>query len=273
MDLPEFTSLALRLDGGIAEIRLNRPDKSNALHDALWQEIRQAADWADATPGVRVVILSGAGRNFCAGIDLAMLGTIGQRIATPDPAQRRAALLRIIRDLQDCLTALERCRKPVLAAIHGACVGGGLDLVAACDLRYASADAVFSIKEIDLAMVADVGSLQRLPHLIGDGMTRELAYTGRNVAADEAQRLGLVNRCFATTEELAAGVRDIAATIAGKSPQAIRGIKQVLNHGRDHSIAEGLDFVAEWNADHLLSPDLAEVMAAQREKRSPRFAD
>ncbi|KAB2922183.1 MAG: crotonase/enoyl-CoA hydratase family protein [Dechloromonas sp.] len=273
MDLPVYTSLALSLDQGIAEIRLNRPDKSNALHDALWQEIRQAADWADATPAVRVVILSGAGRNFCAGIDLAMLGSIQQRIAAPEPAQRRAALHRIIRDLQDCLSALERCRKPVIAAIHGACIGGGLDLVAACDLRYASADALFSIKEIDLAMVADVGSLQRLPSLIGQGMTRELAYTGRNVGADEAERLGLINRRYATPEELSTGVRTIAASIAGKSPLAIRGIKQVMNFSRDHRIGEGLEFVAEWNADHLLSPDLAEVIAAQRERREAKFGD
>ncbi|PKO86418.1 MAG: enoyl-CoA hydratase [Betaproteobacteria bacterium HGW-Betaproteobacteria-12] len=271
--MPVYTSLALSLDQGIAEIRLNRPDKSNAINDAMWREIRQACEWADATPAVRVVILSGAGKNFCAGIDLAMLGSIRQRVAAPEPAQRRAALRDIIGDLQDCLTALERCRKPVLAAIHGACVGGALDLVSACDMRYASADAVFSIKEIDLAMVADVGTLQRLPHLIGQGLTRELAYTGRNVDAEEALRLGLINRHFATAEELMVGVREIAAAIASKSPQAIRGIKQVLNHSRDRSIDDGLAFVAEWNADHLLSADLDEAIAAQRERRAPRFAD
>lgn len=273
MDLPVYSSLALSLDQGIADIRLNRPDKSNAINDAMWQEIRQAAEWADATPAVRVLIVSGAGRNFCAGIDLAMLGSIQQRVAHPDPAQRRATLRRIIGDLQDCLSALERCRKPVLAAIQGACVGGGLDLVAACDMRYASADAVFSIKEIDLAMVADVGSLQRLPHLIGQGLTRELAYTGRNVDAEEARRIGLINRQFATPEELANGVRAIATIIASKSPLAIRGIKQVMNFSRDHSVSEGLDFVAELNADHLLSPDLAEVIAAKQEKRAPSFRD
>lgn len=273
MDLPVFATLAVTLDQGIAEIRLNRPDKSNALNDAMWQEIRQACAWADATPAVRVAILSGAGRNFCAGIDLAMLGGVRQRIADPDPARRRDNLHRLILDLQDCLSALERCRKPVLAAIQGACVGGALDLVTACDMRYASADARFSVREIDLAMVADVGTLQRLPRLIGDGMARELAYTGRDVDADEAQRLGLINRRFATPEELAAGVRAIAAAIAAKSPQAIRGSKQVLNFSRDHTVAEGLAFVADWNADHLLSADLAEAVAAQSEKRAPRFAD
>lgn len=273
MDHPVYSSLALDFDQGIADIRLNRPDKSNAMNDAMWQEIRQAAEWADATPEVRVVILSGAGKNFCAGIDLAMLGSIQQRIAHPEATQRREALRQLIRNLQDCLTALERCRKPVLAAIHGACVGGALDLVSACDMRYASADAIFSIKEIDLAMVADVGTLQRLPRLIGEGLTRELAYTGRNVDAEEAQFIGLINHSFATPEELHAGVRDLARRIAAKSPQAIRGIKQVLNYSRDHSVTDGLEFVAEWNADHLLSADLNEAIAAQREQRAPRFAD
>ena len=170
MNLPSLSTLSLSLDQGIAEIRLNRPDKSNAMNDAMWQEIRQAADWVDATPEVRVAILSGEGRNFCAGIDLAMLGGIQQRIAHPDGARSREMLRRLILDLQDCLSSIERCRKPVLAAIQGACVGGALDLVTCCDMRYAASDAVFSVKEIDLAMVADVGTLQRLPRLIGEGM-------------------------------------------------------------------------------------------------------
>ena len=175
MNLPVFSTLAISLDEGIADISLNRPDKSNAMNDAMWQEIRQAFEWVDATPEARVAILSGAGKNFCAGIDLAMLGSIQQRIAHADGARSREALRRIILDLQDCLSSIERCRKPVLAAIQGACVGGGLGLVACCDMRYATPDAVFAIREIDLAMVADIGTLQRLPHLIGEGMTRELA--------------------------------------------------------------------------------------------------
>lgn len=269
----DFSTLALSLDHGIAEIRLNRPDKSNAMNDAMWQEIRQAFAWADSTPEIRVVMLSGAGHNFCAGIDLAMLAGIEQRIAHPDGARRRETLRRLILDLQDCLTAIERCRKPVLAAIHGACVGGALDLVTCCDMRYASPDAVFSIKEIDLGMVADVGTLQRLPRLIGDGLARELAYTGRRVDADEALAIGLINRRFASPEALHAGVRELARAIADKSPLATRGLKEVLNYSRDHSIADGLNFVATWNAALLMSADLDEAIAAQREKRPPRFAD
>jgi enoyl-CoA hydratase len=273
MNPPTFTALALSLEQGIAEVRLNRPDKSNAMNDAMWPEIRQAFDWIDATPAARVAILSGAGKNFCAGIDLAMLAGIQQRIASPDGARSREALRRIILDLQDCLTAIERCRKPVLAAIHGACVGGALDLVTCCDMRYGTADAVFSIKEIDLAMVADAGTLQRLPCLIGEGMARELAYTGRKMDAAEAEKLGLLNRIFASNEVLTAAVSEIAQTIAAKSPLAIRGIKEVMNFSRDHSVADGLDFVANWNAGLLLSSDLEEAIAAQREKRLPEFSD
>ncbi len=273
MTLPTCTTLALELADGIAEIRLDRPDKSNAMNDAMWQEIRQAFTWADATPDVRVVILSGAGRNFCAGIDLAMLGGIQQRIAHPDGARSREKLRRLILDLQDCLSSIERCRKPVLAAIQGACVGGALDMVTCCDMRYVSPDAVFSVREIDLAMVADVGTLQRLPRLIGDGMARELAYTGRNVGAEEAAALGLVNRVFASPEALTAAVREIAHAIAAKSPLATRGLKEVMNHSRDHSVADGLGFVATWNAAMLLSTDLEECIAAQRERRSPKFDD
>ena len=271
MTQPTFSTLTISLSEGIADIRLNRPDKSNAMNEAMWQEIRQAFDWVDATPGARVAILSGEGKNFCAGIDLAMLAGIQQQIAHADGARSREALRRLILDLQDCLSAIERCRKPVIAAIQGACVGGALDLVSCCDMRYAAGDAVFSIKEIDLGMVADVGTLQRLPRLIGEGMTRELAYTGRTVGADEAARLGLINSNFGDFSRLTAEVRAIAQTIAAKSPLAIRGTKDVLNYSRDHSIADGLNYVAGWNAAMLLSGDLNECIAAQREKRAPRF--
>jgi enoyl-CoA hydratase len=273
MNLPNFSTLSLSLEQGIAEVRLDRPDKSNAMTEAMWQEIRLAFEWADTTPEARVVILSGSGRNFCAGIDLALLAGIQQRNAHPDGARSREALRRLILDMQDCLSSVERCRKPVLAAIHGACIGGALDLVTCCDMRYATADAVFSVREIDVGMVADVGTLQRLPRLIPEGVARELAFTGRNFFADEAERIGLINRIFASTEMLTATVFELAQSIAAKSPLAIRGIKEVMNYSRDHSVADGLNFVATWNASMLLSGDLGEAIAAHREKRLPRFAD
>lgn len=268
---PQMTTISIRMEGAVAAVCLNRPDRSNALNETMWQELREAMCWADETPDVRVVILSGAGRNFCAGIDLAMLAGVAQVVAHPDPARTREQLRRLILDLQDCLTSIEQCRKPVLAAIQGACIGGALDMVTACDMRYAAADAVFSVREVDVGMTADVGTLQRLPRIVPDGVARELAYTGRNVEANEAAAIGLVNRVFSSPEELADCVMKLAQQIAAKSPLAIRGTKEMLNYGRDHSVADGLNYVATWNAGMLMSADLSEAMAAAREKRLPVF--
>jgi enoyl-CoA hydratase len=273
ISLPQLSTIAIELTDGVAEIRLNRAERSNAMNEAMWQELRMAFGWADATPAVRVVILSGAGRNFCAGIDLAMLGGVAEAVAHRDGARSREALRRLILDLQDCLSSIERCRKPVLAAIQGACIGGAIDLVSCCDMRYAASGAQFSVREIDVGMTADVGTLQRLPRLVPDGIVRELAYTGRNVEAGEAQRIGLVNCVFETQEALLAGVRQLAQGVAAKSPLAIRGTKEMLNYGRDHSIADGLNYIATWNAAMLMSADLNESMLAMREKRLPKFAD
>ncbi len=270
---PQMTTISVRLEGAVAEVSLNRPDRSNAMNEAMWQELREAMRWADATPSVRTVVLTGAGKNFCAGIDLAMLGGVAKAVAHADPARSREALRRLILDLQDCLTSIERCRKPVLAAIQGACIGGALDMVTCCDMRYAAADAVFSVREVDVGMTADVGTLQRLPRIVPDGVARELAYTGRNVDAAEAASIGLVNRVFSTQEELVAGVMVIAQAIADKSPLAIRGTKEMLNYGRDHSVADGLDHVATWNAAMLMSADLEEAMSAARERRKPVYQD
>ncbi len=271
--IPELSTIALELNEGVAEVHLNRPQRSNAINEAMWQELRAAFAWVDATPAVRVAILGGAGRNFCAGIDLAMLAGVGKTVAHADPGRSREMLRRVILDLQDCLSSVERCRKPVLAAIQGACIGGGVDLVSCCDMRYAAAGVQFSVREIDVGMTADVGTLQRLPRLIADGVARELAYTGRAVDGQEAQRIGLVNQLFETPELLREGVRTIARSIAGKSPLAIRGTKEMLNYGRDHSVADGLNYIATWNAAMLMSADLDETMAAMGERRPPRFLD
>ncbi|TRZ65464.1 MAG: crotonase/enoyl-CoA hydratase family protein [Rhodocyclaceae bacterium] len=268
-----FETLTVALSEGIASVQLNRPDKANAMNLAMWHEIRQAFTWIDAEPQARVAILSGAGKHFTSGIDLALLSGINADIADTCNGRQRERLRRMILDLQDTLTSLERCRKPVLAAIHGACVGGGIDLVCACDMRYCSADAMFSVKEVDVGMTADVGTLQRLPRLVGEGMARELAYTARAFDGSEAQAIGLVNRCYANPDELHAGVNDLARCIAGKSPLAVRGSKEMISYGRDHSVADGLNYIATWNAAMLLSDDLGEAMAAARAKRPAKFRD
>jgi enoyl-CoA hydratase len=263
----EYQTLAVSLEQHVAVVRLNRPDKANAMNLAMWHEIRAAFLWADATPAVRAVVLEGEGKLFCAGIDLQMMMGLASDIQNDCDGRMRESLRRVILDLQDTLSSLERCRKPVLAAIHGACIGGGIDLICAADMRYCSSEASFSIKEIDIGMVADVGTLQRLPKLIGEGMVRELAYTGRRFDAAEAKDMQLVNRVFPTPEALREGVRAIAAAIAAKSPLAIRGAKEMLNYARDHSVADGLNYVATWNAAMLMSEDLQKAMMGSAEFR------
>lgn len=270
---PTYQQLNVTLDGRVAVIELSRPGKANALDLAMWHELRDAMRWLDATPNARVGILRGAGALFTSGIDLALLAGLPAQIADPCEGRAREKLRRIILDLQDTLAAIDRCRKPVIAAVHGPCIGGGVDIVLACDLRYCSADAVFSVREVDVGLTADLGTLQRLPRLIGEGMARELAYTGRNVNGREAREIGLVNRCYDTPGELAAGAGELAAAIAAKSPLAVRGCKEMITYARDHSVADGLNYVATWNAAVLISADLPEALAAARERRAPNFRD
>ncbi len=272
--IPTLETIRLSLADKVATVTLNRPDKANAMNWQMWQDIRSAMQWADRTPEVRAVVLQGEGKNFTSGIDLTMMMGLQGQIQDDCDGRMREKLRALILELQDTLTSLERCRKPVLAAIHTGCVGGGVDLVSCADMRYCSADAYFTIKEIDIGMVADVGTLQRLPKIIGSqGLVRELAYTGRKVDAEEALRIGLVNRVFATREDLHAGVRELALQIAAKSPLSIRGTKEILNHTRDHSVADGLQYMASWNAAMLMSKDLMTAMMASMAKQTPEFKD
>lgn len=268
-----YETLSVTLENHIATVRLNRPEKANAMNATMWQEIRKAFEWVDATPAARVAILEGEGKLFTAGIDLQMMMELGPQIQNDCDGRMREELRRVILDLQDTLSSLERCRKPVLAAIHGGCVGGGIDLITCADMRYCSSDAYFTIKEIDIGMTADVGTLQRLPKLIGEGMARELAYTGRKFDAAEARDMRLVNRVFDTRDALRAGVLEIAASIAAKSPLSIRGVKEMITYARDHSVADGLNYIATWNAAMLMSADLEEAMTANMTKRPAQFKD
>lgn len=270
------TALSVTHDGGVATVRLERPEAANALDRTLWHELRDTFTALDADPGVRVVVLAGAGKHFCAGIDLSMLGEIqGMAPDGADPGRAREALRRLILDLQDVLTTVERCRVPVLAAIQGVCVGAGLDLAVACDLRYATPRTTFSLKEVDMGLAADVGVLQRLPRIVGEGRAREMAYTCRDVRGPEAETMGLVNACVEADdpEALVAHVQEIARALAAKSPLAMRGTKHAITYARDHSVADGLDQIATWNASALISDDLTEAVTAFSQGRAPRYAD
>ncbi len=273
-EAPRLTTLTLTISDGVAEVELARPEKSNAMNRPMWAELRALFRYLDTLPAARVVVLTGAGKNFTAGIDLDMLMNVGAIDAIDTcPGRVRENLRLWVLDLQDVISSLEQCRKPVLAAVHGACVGGGVDLVTAADMRYCTADARFVVKEIDLGLVADVGTLQRLPKVIGDGMAREMAYTGRPVGGAEAKEIGLVNRCFATRDEMIEGVRGLARQIAAKSPLAVRGTKEMIKYTRDHSVRDSLEMMAIWNAGLLVSEDLREAFAAAREKRAATFRD
>lgn len=270
---PDFTTLTVTLENAVARVTLNRPDKANAMNAPMWVELKAAMEWLDETPEARVGIITGAGRFFTAGIDLAMLGAMKDEVADGCDGRRGEKLRRQILDIQDTVTSVERCRKPVIAAVNGPCVGGGIDLITACDMRYAADDAWFSVKEVDMGLAADVGTLQRLPKIVGEGMARELAYTARKVTAAEAEAMQLINRRFATVQALTDGVAAIAAEIASKSPLAIRGTKEMITYVRDHPVADGLNYIATWNAAMLLSDDLTEAMTAFFEKRPATFRD
>lgn len=256
---------------GVYEVRLNRPAQRNALSPAAFAEIPRAMSLLDRAPSARAVVLSAAGPHFCAGIEL---GGPGDPLsaASADPVAAAEGLRRAVLDMQAALTAIERCRKPVVAAVHGACVGGGVDLVAACDIRCCSRDASFVLKEVDMAIVADLGALQRLPRIVGYGNAADLALTGRKINAMEAKDMGLVTRVFDSKQDLDAGVAKIAKEIADKSAWAVIGTKAVLLRSRDATIEQGLEHVATWNAGMMRSNDLKEAIRAFLEKRKPVFS-
>ena len=268
---PSFETLELKIEQQVATVSLNRPDKANSMNAAMWDELQTCFDWLDQEPTVRAVILAGNGKHFCAGLDLAMFG--GLHGESSEPSRRAEHLRRTILRLQDNLSAIEKCRVPVLAAIHNTCIGGGVDMTCCADMRYATQDAYFSIREIDIGMTADVGTLQRLPKIIPDGVVRELAYTGRDMGAQEARDVGFVNRVFEDKETMMREVTRIAVDIASKSPLAMRGSKEMLLYSRDHSVAEGLNYIATWNAGMLSQADLQAGVQAQMEKKQAQYED
>jgi enoyl-CoA hydratase len=269
------STLSLDVAGHVAELRLDRPDKLNTMTLAFWQEMVDAFAEIEVRPEVRAVVISAAGPHFTAGLDLDDFAGLMAELADPRRERGRVGdqVRRLVLEMQETFNVIERCRVPVLAAVQGACIGGGVDMVAACDARYCAADAYFRIQEINIGIVADVGTLQRLPHLMPAGMVRELAYTGARLPAERALALGLVNQVFADQAALLAGVRALAREIAAKSPLAVSGTKRMLNYARDHSVADSLDYVATWQAGMLVNGDVGEALAAAREKRAAEFPD
>ncbi|MBP6445852.1 MAG: crotonase/enoyl-CoA hydratase family protein [Saprospiraceae bacterium] len=268
-----MATILFTTENKIAHVSLHRPEKANALNEAAWFELESIFREISENDGIRVVVLSGGeSKHFCAGIDLEML----MSIATSDikcEGRRREQIRKFVLQLQAPINAIELCTKPVIAAIHGGCIGAGVDIVTACDMRYCTDDTYFTVKEIDMGMVADLGTLQRLPKIIPEGIAREMAYTGRNVYGPEAEKYALVNRSYENKEIMMTEVMKAAEIIVQKSPLSIRGTKNILQHTRDHSVHDGLQYIAAWNAGMLLSDDLQEAFMAKMQKRPAIYKD
>lgn len=267
-----YECFSLTIDNNIAHIVLNRPEKRNSMIRAFWEELPRIVKDIDDNARARVIVISSTGPHFSSGLDVSVFAG-GEE---PDRMERRQAGLRFYENvarMQDTFNALEKCRIPVLAAIQGGCIGGGVDLITACDMRYATADAFVTVYEINIGMTADVGTFPRLFKLIPEGVARELAYTGRRMPAEEAQAVGLVNRVYPDQEAMLREVMEIARDIASKPPLAIYGCKRMANYARDHSTADGLDYIRIWNASMLQREEILEAMTANREGRPGEFAD
>lgn len=260
------------IENHVAEVVMSATGKAPRMGPAFWQEMPALFASLDANEDVRAIVLRGQGEAFSHGLDLAGMGAdLGALMAPGGAAHERTRLHDLITRMQRAITCVASCRVPVIAAIHGWCIGGGVDLATACDVRVCSADAKFSVREVKLAMVADVGTLARLPQIIGQGHARELAFTGDDIGAQRAERIGLVNEVFDTQAQLFDAARALAARIARNSPLVVGGIKHVLNAHSEKQAADSLATVALYNAAFLPSKDLLEAIGAFLEKREPKF--
>ncbi len=251
----------------IAWLILNRPEKRNSMNLECFSSLRDIFPRFDEDPDVRVVVIKAEGKCFTGGLDLYEAATV----FGADSAGSREQLRKTILEAQESMNIIERCRKPVIAAVHGLCIGAGVDLLSACDIRMACKDAVFSIRETKIAIIADLGTLQRLPTIIGHGWFRELALTGKDFTAAEALQMGFITRICDDQKELLAEATKLAKEIAANSPLAVQGAKDVILYSRDNGIYPGLEYVAQKNASTLPCEDVMEVFKAFMEKRPPEF--
>ena len=272
--MSKYSCFDVKIKDHICSLVLNRPNELNTMTRDFWVELSDALEEINRDSDIRVVILSSTGKHFCAGMDLSAFSNGVDDIPDdkkPDHARVGEVLYRTAKELQGYISKLEEIRVPVIAAVHGGVIGGALDLITACDMRFASNDAFFCIQEINIGMAADVGTLQRLPKIIPDAKMREMAYTGRRMLADEAKDSGLVGEVYETQDQMLDAVHKLAAEIASKSPVAIYGLKAVMNYSRDHNVSDSLDFNALWSGAMLSQTDMAEAMTAQMEKRDANF--
>ncbi|MFK7865665.1 MAG: crotonase/enoyl-CoA hydratase family protein [Pseudohongiellaceae bacterium] len=273
-----YTCFDLSIANQIAHIQLSRPERRNSMIPEFWDELPQIITQIEQQEDARVIVISSSGPHFTSGLDTAVFGS---NIANQDDSisQEKQARLKGLKFyenvlmMQNTFNCLEQCRLPVLAAIQGGAIGGGVDFITACDMRYMSADSFLTIYEVNIGMTADVGTFPRICKLLPEGVVKELAYTGRRMLADEAKQLGLVNQVFADHDALLTGVMEIAAQIASKAPLAVYGSKKIINYARDHSTGDSLDYISIWNASMLQHDEIKEAMLAGKEKRTGDFVD
>lgn len=266
-----YQTLTVSLENHIAHVVLNRPEQFNAMNTDFWRELPAAVHAVDQQGNARVIVISSTGKHFSAGMDLAVFTTSNTIPMDGDPSRMAENLRRAVLQLQDAFNVLENARIPVLTAIQGGCIGGAIDMISASDSRYCTQDAFFTIKETQLGMTADLGTMQRLPHLIPQGIMRELAYTGRKFDAQEAKEIGLVNKVYPDQESMLEGVMEIAKQIAAQSPLAVTGCKEMINYSRDHSVADSLKYMATWQAGMFRPQDMMLTFMAKAQKTAPEF--
>ena len=276
MSKNKYKCFQIDIENHIANLVLSRPNELNTMSRDFWVELGDVLEEINRDSEVRVVVMSSTGKHFCAGMDLSAFSNGVDNIPDdkkPDHARIGEAVYRVAKELQEYISTLEKIRVPVIAAIHGGCIGGAVDLVTACDIRLASDDAFFCIQEINIGMAADVGTLQRLPKIIPDSKMREMAYTGRRMYSAEAKETGLVSNTYKSQEDMLKAANSLAKEIASKSPVAIYGLKAVMNYSRDHSVSESLEYNALWSGAMLSQKDMTEAMTANIEKRDASFND
>jgi enoyl-CoA hydratase len=268
-----YTTFNLTIENHIAHIQLNRSEQLNSMIPAFWRELPEAITQLDRTAAARVIVISSTGKHFSAGMDLAVF-TSGGLDTNAELGRKQEALRHLVVELQNTFSAMENCRIPVLSAIPGGAIGGAVDMATAADCRYITEEGFFSVYETKIGMTADVGTLQRLPKLIPEGLARELAYTGRRLPAAEALQCGLVNKVYKNQQEMLVGVMAIAQEIAENSPLAVTGCKEMINYCRDHSTADSLRYMSVWQTG-MFQPetDMMEAFNAKAEKRPTQFKE
>ena len=269
-----YECFEVTIDDNVAHIRLIRPEKRNSITTEFWEELPEIVADIDNNSKARVVVISSTGPHFCAGLDISSFGSVAEKKPSgqKEKTQRNAAFYHNVLHLQNSFSCLETARIPVIACIQGGAIGGGVDLAVACDMRYATEDAFLTIQETNIGMTADVGTFPRLVKLIPEGFVREMAYTGRRVDSNEAHRIGLVNAVYPDQATMLEEVMKVARQIASKAPLAVYGCKKMINYARDHSTADGLDYIAIWNASMFKPEEIFEAMSANAENRQGEFA-